>query len=103
MSFYAGFDIRDYPGIDMMNWLSGNSNLKWCGYYLAPTPNRSPSGWPGQYTSLKAQWGILPIYVGQQDPKTATAKYTPSSILTSVQGVIDGKNAADLAAADQFP
>jgi hypothetical protein len=102
MAFYAGFDTKDYPGIDTMNWLSANSNLKWCGYYLAPAPNRSPTGWPGQYNSLAAGWGVVPIYVGQQDPRTGNANYTPSSILTSDQGTIDGKNAADLVATEQF-
>lgn len=103
MPFFAGYDAKDYPGLDVMNWLSRNSNLKWCGYYLAPAPNRGPSGWTGQYPAIKSQWGVLPIYVGQQDPRTATKNYTPSSILTSDQGTIDGKNAADLVMADQFP
>ena len=103
MPFYAGFDSKYYPGIVGMTWLSGNSNLKWCGYYLAPSPNRSPTGWVGQFTSLKTLWGVLPIYVGQQDPRTGREGYTPSSILTSDQGAIDGKNAANLAATDSFP
>jgi len=103
MAFFAGFDSKNYPGIETLYWLSANSILKWCGYYLAPAPNRSPSGWPGQYASVKAQWGVLPVYVGQQDPNTATGNYVPSSILTTAQGTIDGKNAADLAAGDQFP
>jgi hypothetical protein len=103
MPFYAGFDTKSYPGIEMLNWLSAASNLKWCGYYLAPAPNRPPSGWVGQYVSLRPQWGILPIYVGQQDPRTATGAHVPSSILTSAQGETDGVNAADLAASDLFP
>jgi hypothetical protein len=103
MPFYAGFDVLSYPGREMMNWLSMNSNLKWCSYYLAPAPNRSPSGWNGQYGVINSRWGTLPIYVGQQDPRTAKPNYTPSSILSSNQGTIDGKNAADLAAADLFP
>ncbi len=103
MPFYAGFDIKTYPGIDVMNWLNSNTNLKWCGYYLAPAPNRSPSGWTDQYAAISNKWGVLPIYVGQQDPRTATNNYTPSSILTSDQGTTDGGNAADLATADGFP
>jgi len=103
MAFFAGFDAKNYPGNDTMNWLATNTNLRWCGYYLAPAPNRPPSGWQGQYASLKAQWGVLPIYVGQQDPNTGNTNYNPSSILTADQGTIDGKNAADLASADQFP
>jgi hypothetical protein len=103
MAFFAGFDTRDYPGIDVMDWLNSNTNMVWCGYYLAPAPNRSPTGWPNQYTALKAKWGVAPIYVGQQDARTGTNTYTPSSILTSEQGTIDGKDAADLMAADHFP
>jgi hypothetical protein len=103
MSFSAGFDTKYYPGASVMTWLAANTNLKWCGYYLAPAPNRSDTGWPGQFTSLRGTWGVAPIYVGQQDPNTATASYTPSSILTASQGTIDGNNAAALAGADGFP
>lgn len=103
MAFYAGFDTRDYPGNELMNWLKANSNLKWCGYYLEPAPNRSPSGWKNTYSSLKDNWGTAPIYVGQQDGQTAKPGYNPSSALTASQGWIDGQNAADLANGDGFP
>jgi hypothetical protein len=103
MPTYAGFDTEVYPGLDVMNWLQANTNLKWCGYYLAPAPNRGPTGWPGQYVSLSNQWGVVPIYVGQQDARTKSGSYVPSSILTSAQGTSDGQNAAALANADQFP
>jgi len=99
MPFFAGFDRERYPGIEMMNWLKENSNLKWCGYYLAPAPNRSRSGWPAQYDSLKNNWGVVPIYVGQQDPQTRRAR----CLLTTGQGTTDGENAAALAGADKFP
>ena len=85
-----------------MDWLKANSNLKWCGYYFA-APNGPECGWTGQYNSLKSNWGVLPIYVGQQDPRTATANYKPSSILTSQQGSIDGGKTASLMANDGFP
>jgi hypothetical protein len=100
-TYYAGFDSLEYPGIDAMNWLfvAANSNLQWCGYYLAPAPNRPTSGWQGQYTSLKDSWGIAPIYVGQQDPKT----HNPKCTLTAEQGVLDAAEALALAQADQFP
>lgn len=103
MAFYAGFDTEVFPGAAMMAWLQANSNLKWCGYYLAPAPNRGPTGWPGQYQSLSSNWGVVPIYVGQQDARTGNAAYKPSSILTSAQGTTDGQNAANLADKDQFP
>jgi hypothetical protein len=103
MPFFAGFDTEVFSGQDLMAWLCTNSNLKWCGYYLAPAPNRPPSGWPGQYQALSANWGVAPIYVGQQDPRTSSDGYVPSSVLTSDQATIDGRNAADLVGADQFP
>lgn len=103
MGSYAGFDTLNYPGTMMMDWLYINSNLQWCGYYLAPAPNRPPSGWEGQYQTIKSRWGVAPIYVGQQDPRTATHSYTPSSILTSDQGAIDGAEAIGLMISDQFP
>jgi hypothetical protein len=103
MPFYAGFDVDQYPTIEVMDWLNENTNLEWCGYYLAPAPNRTPCGWTGQYSAIKDKWGVLAIYVGQQDPRTATACYVPSSILTTDRGTIDGGNAADLMASDGFP
>lgn len=104
MPFFAGFDMATFPGRDCMNWLRAHSNLSWCGYYLAPAPNRSPTGWPGQYQTLQAAgWGVVPIYVGQQDARTGTGTYTPSSILTADQGTTDAKNAVQLAQADGFP
>ena len=103
MATFAGFDTEYFPGDALMTWLHANSNLKWCGYYLAPAPNRSPTGWTGRYRSLSAKWGVVPIYVGQQDPRTATARYVPSSVLTSDQGSLDAKDAGNLALADRFP
>jgi hypothetical protein len=103
MPFSAGFDSKYYPGIDTMNYLSANSNLAWCGYYLAPAPNRGPTGWPGQYAALQPNWGVVPIYVGQQDPHTATPRYIPSSILTAAQGALDAADASNLATNDGFP
>lgn len=96
MSFYAGFDSLQYPGTDAMDWLKGNSNLQWCGYYLAPAPNRPTSQWTGEYQAIKDKWGVLAIYVGQQDARTAHDGYVPSSILTGDQGTADGDSACDL-------
>lgn len=99
MPFYAGFETAVFPGRPMMAWLRQNTNLQWCGYYLEPAPNRSPSGWTGQYAALAPQWGIAPIYVGQQEPSTGNG----SRILTAAQGQLDARHAADLAAADHIP
>ncbi|MHC2435916.1 glycoside hydrolase domain-containing protein [Bradyrhizobium sp. USDA 4451] len=103
MTFYAGFDSLPFPGAAMMTWLTANTNLEWCGYYLAPAPNRPSSQWMGQYQSIKDNWGMLPIYVGQQDPRTAHGDYVPSSVLTAEQGAKDGANACDLASGEGFP
>jgi hypothetical protein len=101
MAFHAGFDILQYPAT-AMDWLKGHTNLVWCGYYLAPAPNRPSSTWMGALGTIKDQWGVLPIYVGQQDERTAHGDYVPSSILTKDQGGIDGKAACDLVASEGF-
>ena len=44
MAFYAGFDMLQYPNMAMMNWLNQNTNLVWCGYYLAPAPKSDEFG-----------------------------------------------------------
>jgi hypothetical protein len=56
----------------------------------------------GALGTIKDQWGVLPIYVGQQDERTAHGGYVPSSILTKEQGGIDGKAACDLVASEGF-
>jgi hypothetical protein len=100
MPFFAGFDTEFFPGLPTMTWLKANSNLTWCGYYLAPAPTRTPCGWTGEYNSLTAAgWGVVPIYLGQQDPSMNLA----SSILTAAQAAIDASNAASLANQDGFP
>jgi hypothetical protein len=102
MAFYAGFDILQYPNMAMMNWLNQNTNLVWCGYYLAPAPNRPTSQWMGKYSAIKDKWGVLPVYVGQQDERTGHGSYEPSSILTAKQGAIDGADACNLLAGEGF-
>jgi len=101
MAFHAGFDILQYPGT-AMDWLKANTNLVWCGYYLAPAPNRPNSGWMGTLGAIRQKWGVLPIYVGQQDPSTGTGGHVPSSILTKAQGAIDGTAACKLVAGEGF-
>lgn len=101
MAFHAGFDILQYPGT-AMDWLKANTNLVWCGYYLAPAPNRPTSGWMGTLGAIRQKWGVLPIYVGQQDPSTGSGSHVPSGILTKAQGAIDGTAACRLAAGEGF-
>ena len=99
MPFYAGFETAKFPGPKMMDWLNQHTNLKWCGYYLAPAPNRTPSGWTGQYGSLTANWGVVPIYVGQQEVSTGNGATT----LSGARGGLDATDAVNLATADGFP
>jgi Domain of unknown function (DUF1906) len=101
MPFYAGFDTLEYPAA-AMDWLKSNTNLVWCGYYLAPAPNRPLSTWMGTFAAITGKWGVVPIYVGQQDLRAALAK-SLSSKLTALQGTLDGKAACDLVAAEGFP
>ena len=102
MPFHAGFDILQFPEA-AMDWLKANTNLVWCGYYLAPAPNRETSSWMGRFAALSGRWGLLPIYVGQQDPRTGRGNYQPSSILTAQQGTADAGSACDLVSREGFP
>ncbi|AOJ12075.1 glycoside hydrolase domain-containing protein [Burkholderia mayonis] len=95
MTFYAGFDTDIFPGQLQLGWLKSNTNLSWCGYYLAPAPNHPDISWMGNRQALIDQgWGLLPIYVGQQ---------SGSNDLTDAQGATDGSQAAQLARAEGFP
>jgi hypothetical protein len=97
MSFYAGFDTANYPGNAQMDWLKANTNLSWCGYYLAPAPSHSSTTWMSNRSYLSANgWGILPVYLGQQTTGPG------SHNVTAAQGQIDGANAASLARGDGF-
>lgn len=101
MGFYAGFDAAVYPGDDSMAWLKANSNLAWCGYYLSPAPNllSDANSWRGRREALAGQWGMAPVYVGQQVRHGASAV---SAILTFNQGCVDGLQAAANATRDGF-
>ena len=98
MPGFAGFDSADFPGADVMAWLKANTNLVWCGYYLAPAPSHRSTSWMGQRAALQsAGWGVAPVYVGQQ------LKGPGSHVVTGAQGAIDGADAANLLAGEGFP
>jgi len=108
MNFYAGYDAAVFPGVDSMAWLKRHSNLRWCGYYLAPAPNLAPAAasWRGRRAAIAADWGLAPLYVGQQMPAQAAPDQPAplfSSILTAAQGRLDGAAAVALARRDGFP
>ena len=98
MPGFAGFDISDYPGDSIMNRLKANTNLAWCGYYLAPAPSHPDTGWMGKRASLSASdWGIAPLYVGQQIGGRGSLNPSAST------GETDGKQAADFMDSEEFP
>ena len=98
MPGFAGFDSSAFPGHAEMKWLKANTNLTWCGYYLAPAPSHSNTGWMKQRAALVAEgWGIAPVYVGQQIAGPGRHSVSGS------QGTIDGKEAVGLMQGEGFP
>ena len=87
---FAGFDRSEYPGAAVMKWLRANTNLVWCGYYLAPAPSHQDPSWMNADEADLAGWGFAPIYVGQQTTGPG------SHLVTAEQGAIDGKQTCDL-------
>jgi hypothetical protein len=97
MPGFAGFDRSDYPGDAVMTWLLANTNLLWCGYYLAPAPSHPDQSWMTRRAALAdAGWGIAPIYVGRQ----VTGPGTPSPDGTN--GATDGADAVQLMTNEGF-
>ena len=98
MTGFAGFDSYSYPGEQAMTWLRANTNLCWCGFYVAPAPNHPDTSWmPHRAFLAQNGWGLLPTYLGQQ-----TVGNT-SKINTAAKGQIDGTDAAAKMAASGFP
>lgn len=95
---HAGFDRSAFPGTAKMATLKSTTNLKWCGFYLAPSPSHPNTGWMSTRATLVSQgWGIAPLYVGQQT--TGPGSHT----VTKAQGKIDGRNAVQLLQSAGFP
>jgi hypothetical protein len=91
MPGFAGFDSSSFPGLATMAKLKQHTNLRWCGFYLAPAPSHASTAWMGQKTGLDAQgWGVAPLYVGQQVIPPGSQQ--PSQ----AQGQIDGADAVGL-------
>jgi len=79
MAGLAGFDTAFYPGDSQMAWLKANTNLVWCGYYLAPAPSHRDTSWMGTRATLLAQgWGIAPVYLGQQTTGPGSHNVSPA-------------------------
>lgn len=98
MAGFPGFDMSGFPGSAEMGWLKANTNLTWCGYYLAPAPSHGVSGWMGQRAALQAAgWGLAPLYVGQQ----IGGKHS-SHDLSGPTGTANGQDAAKLMTSEGF-
>jgi Rv2525c-like, glycoside hydrolase-like domain len=97
MPNFAGFDRDLYPGDAAMQAIIQNTNLRWCGFYLAPAPSHLDQSWMTKCAFLKGLgFGLAPIYVGQQ------VQGPGSHNVTAAQGTIDGQNAAQLASQAAF-
>ena len=90
MTAYAGFDRSEYPGGPVMRWLKANTNLTFCGFYLAPAPSHGDPSWMNADDADLDGWGFCPIYVGQQTMGPGSHK------ATEAQGKIDGIDACNL-------
>lgn len=99
---YAGFDRLAYPGDAMMTALWNQTNLAWCGFYLAPAPNQTQgTSWMTKRAFLTSLgWGLAPIYLGEQQSKVCdSCTANPSA----AKGTIDATGAIALATAAGFP
>jgi len=122
---FPGFDTSVYPGDGALTaWKWPHSPYRWAGYYLGGPCHRDET-WRGRYARLASDgWGVAAIYVGQQDwsqipdlvplmnrvdaPSPSTVQATTlatcsASLLTDVQGRLEGQDAASRMAADGFP
>jgi hypothetical protein len=98
MPGFAGLDTYAFPGAAALAWLKANSNLAWCGYYLAPAPSHQETSWMGRRAAMAgAGWGLAPTYLGQQ--LAGPGRHDVSG----AQGAIDGRGAAALMAGEGFP
>src|SRR5258706_6791871 len=91
MPGFSGLDRSAFPGQQEMDWLRANTNLVWCGYYLAPAPSHSATSWMGKRQMLRSSgWGIVPIYVGQHVNGPGSKQNSPD------QGRLDGQDSVNL-------
>jgi hypothetical protein len=100
MAGFAGFDTSIYPGDSIMEWLKANSNLAWCGYYLAPAPSHGDTSWMGKREHLSdLGWGFAPLYLGEQvHGQGVRGSFNPSP----EKGTADGEDAAEMMANEGF-
>src|ERR1017187_9251756 len=95
---FAGFDRLAYPGDTVMKNVINETNLRWCGFYLAPAPSQGNTSWMAKRSFLTGLgWGLAPIYVGQQSDGLG------SHTVTAAQGTLDAQDTAKLAKSAGFP
>ena len=88
---FAGFDRSGFPGEAVMQKLRNTTNMRFCGYYLAPAPSHSDTSWMGELGFLQdLGFGILPIYVGEQ------VEGQGSRHPSSAKGTVDGNDAVQM-------
>jgi hypothetical protein len=93
---YAGFDRSNYPGGAVMRWLKANTNLVFCGFYLAPAPSHPDQSWMNADDVDLDGWGFAPIFVGRQTLGPG------SHDVTAQRGTADGADACRLMAQAGF-
>lgn len=96
MTGFAGFDRSEYPGDAVMAWLKANTNLRWCGFYLAPAPSHQDPSWMNASDAALTNWGLAPIYVGQETIGPGAHR------VNAAQGNLDGIDACNLMNAAGF-
>jgi hypothetical protein len=106
---HPGFDTWQYPGDDVVLAWRDASPYRWIGFYL-PSPCHRDTSFSGKRQFLaQAGWGMAVLYVGQQtfdgeEPAEITdSTLCSSALLTTEQGVLDGRDAIARAAAEGFP
>jgi len=88
---FAGFDCSGFPGERIIQTLKRTTNLKYCGYYLAPAPSHSDTSWMGKRSFLHTLgFGMAPFYVGEQIE--GPGSHEPSA----AKGATDGQDAAQM-------
>ncbi|SRR5216683_1716857 len=86
---FAGIDCSGFPGERIMRTLQRTTNLKFCGYYLAPAPSHSDTSWMDKRSFLQTLgFGFAPFYVGEQ--VEGPGSHEPSI----AKGATDGKDSA---------
>lgn len=95
---FAGFDTSGFPGETIMETLQNTTNLKYCGYYLGPSPSHSDTSYMGKRAFLQnLGFGFVPLYVGEQVEG-------PGSLHPSApKGVLDGNDAVQMMTSEGFP